>query len=126
MLKRFFGNRKGQLAIEMPTTPKIKSAASERQSLRRDVYSSLMIPIVAFGIFLWVWSMAAKGINTSLGKLPGPVQVGVQAQALWREHLAESAKRKEFYEKQVLQNAQKLAEDPQAKVKIRKYTGKPT
>lgn len=85
-----------------------------------------VIPTIAFGGFLWGWSAASSHIETSLGKLPGPAQAWGQAQELWKDHWAEKLKQKEFYEKQRQQNAQKLAENSQAPIKIHKYTGKPT
>jgi nitrate/nitrite transport system permease protein len=42
------------------------------------------------------------------------------------EHFAEREKEQAFYERQEKRNAEKLAEDPNAEVKIRPYTGKPT
>lgn len=108
-------NKKGQLAVGLNPGPALM-----------HVFSTVGIPLAAFGIFLGIWSMAAARIDTSLGKLPGPTLVFIQAQELWKEHLGETTKRKEFYQKQATANAQKLAEDPQAVVKVRKYTGKPT
>jgi len=77
-------------------------------------------------IFLMVWSMAAAHINTSLGKLPSPIQVWTQARVLYKEHFSERQKQKEFYQRQAKRNAETLATDPNATVKVRKYTGKPT
>jgi nitrate/nitrite transport system permease protein len=65
-------------------------------------------------------------VQTSLGALPGPVQVWAQAQNLWTDHLAERAKEQAFYERQEKRNAALLAENPNAETKIRPYTGKPT
>ena len=84
------------------------------------------IPAVTFAIFLGVWSAASAGIQTSLGKVPGPLDVLEQAKSLAYEHREERNKRAEFYKVQAEKNAAKLAADPTETVKIRKYTGKPT
>jgi nitrate/nitrite transport system permease protein len=88
--------------------------------------SSIILPVIAIAIFLALWSASAKQVQTSLGQLPGPVAVFEQASNLVDEHIAEREKEKAFYERQEKRNAAKLARDPEAKVKIRPYTGKPT
>lgn len=88
--------------------------------------SSFVLPIVAIAIFLGLWSASAKQVQTSLGQLPGPSAVFQQASNLVDEHFAEREKEAAFYQRQEKRNAAKLAKDPNAKVKIRPYTGKPT
>jgi hypothetical protein len=108
-------------------TPFIRIASGEDpKEQMRKVASSVGIPLVAFLIFLGMWSVTASNINTSLGKLPGPVAVWTQLQNLTAEYFQERGKEKEFHKRQVERNAKILAEDPAAEVKIRKYTGKPT
>ncbi len=87
---------------------------------------SLLVPLFALGVFLAVWSAAASRIDTSLGTLPGPAQVWEQGLGLYDEHLMEREKEQAFYERQERRNAEKLARDPEAEVKVRPYTGKPT
>jgi nitrate/nitrite transport system permease protein len=77
-------------------------------------------------MFLGFWSLSASQVETSLGQLPGPVAVFEQASNLVDEHFAEREKEQGFYQRQEERNAAKLAEDPNAEVKIRPYTGKPT
>lgn len=84
------------------------------------------VPIIAFAIFLMLWDVSAAKIQTSLGAIPGPVQVWKQAIGLWDEHKAEREKKEAFFKRQEVRNAKKLAEDPNAEVMIRRYTGKPT
>lgn len=92
----------------------------------RALWQLLGLPAVAIALFLLAWSQLASRIDTSLGKIPGPVAVWGQTQALWADHKAERAKAAAFYERQARRNADKLAADPQAETTIRKYTGKPT
>ena len=73
-----------------------------------------------------VWQFSAQRINTSLGQFPGPAQVWEQAKGLGAEHAREREKEAAFYQRQEDRNAIKLAKDPQATIKWRKYTGKET
>lgn len=107
--------------------PFLKMANKEQ---RVEFFNSMMrtvaVPLVAFGIFLVLWSFTAAQIETSLGQVPGPGMVWTQAMVLVDEHKEERAKEQAFYERQVKRNEAKLAKDPNATVKIRPYTGKPT
>lgn len=89
-------------------------------------FKSFVLPIIAIAIFLGLWSVSAQQVQTSLGQLPGPMAVYQQASNLVDEHSAERVKEEAFYERQEKRNAAKLAENPDAKVKIRPYTGKET
>lgn len=91
-----------------------------------EIFRTLGLPIIAILLFLGLWSGLASQVKTSLGVLPGPVQVFQQASTLVDEHLAERAKEAAFIERQEVRNAKKLARDPNAEVKIRPYTGSPT
>lgn len=87
---------------------------------------SFGIPVLALGIFLALWSYGASQVTTSLGVLPGPAQVWEQTVSLYDEHKAERAKEVAFHERQDARNAKKLAANPDAEIKTRPYTGKPT
>lgn len=84
------------------------------------------VPVLAFGLFLLLWSVGAANVTTSLGQLPGPAKVWEQTVQLVKEHRHERQKEEAFYERQRKRNEAKLAKDPDAEVKIRPYTGKPT
>jgi nitrate/nitrite transport system permease protein len=73
-----------------------------------------------------LWHVAAQNIVTSLGKLPGPVQVWEQAGNLMEEHHAERAREAGFKERQVTRKAEFLAEHPGEEFTELTYTGKPT
>jgi len=92
----------------------------------QDCFKQLMIPITAMVLFLFAWELSASQIKTSLGLVPGPIEVSKQFGNLVTEHFEERAKADAFYERQEKRNAKKLIKDPNAKVKIRNYTGKPT
>lgn len=84
------------------------------------------VPIVAVMVFLLMWSQMSARIVTSLGTIPGPAAVWNQVGVLWADHKAEREKRAAFYERQAKRNADRLAQDPSATVRMMKYTGKPT
>lgn len=87
---------------------------------------NLIYPFLGLIFFMVLWSAAASRIDTSLGKFPGPSQVYSQALALVGEHSAERDKAVAFYERQEKRNAKKLTKNPDANIKVRKYTGKET
>jgi nitrate/nitrite transport system permease protein len=98
----------------------------DRAGQLRELWQLLGIPLVAIAVFLLLWSRVSAGIETSLGRIPGPMAVAEQAGVLWEAHKAGRAEAAAFYERQEVRNAEKLAADPKADVTIRKYTGKPT
>ena len=86
----------------------------------------LGIPLMAMGLFLAIWGGLASQVQTSLGQLPGPTKVWQQTVSLYAEHKEERTKEAAFYERQDKRNIAKLAKNPDAKVKVRAYTGKAT
>lgn len=107
--------------------PLLKIAAGENPAQQiRQLWLIMGVPIIAFVLFLGLWSVTASGVNTSLGAIPGPVAVWSEVHGLIDEHFAEKTKMAEFYQRQELRNKEKLAENPNAEIKQRPYTGKPT
>lgn len=86
----------------------------------------VLLPVIGILIFLSFWHLAAREVKTSLGTLPGPVQTYQQFNHLIDDHWQERNKEQAFIERQEKRNAEKLSLNPDAKVKIRPYTGKPT
>ncbi|MDW6004336.1 ABC transporter permease [Vibrio mangrovi] len=86
----------------------------------------VLLPLLGILFFLAGWHLVAKNIETSLGTLPGPVQTYQQFHLLVVEHIEEREKATAFIARQEKRNAAKLAKNPDAEVKIRPYTGKPT
>lgn len=87
---------------------------------------AMLYPFIGILFFLMLWATAASRIDTSLGKFPGPTQVYKQSLALVDEHNVEREKATAFYQRQDVRNAKKLAKNPDATIKVRKYTGKET
>ena len=84
------------------------------------------LPIIGIVIFLGLWSLMAKNIDTSLGKFPGPAAVWQQTMVLVGEHNAQMLKADKFYVRQEQRNATRVAKDPSYESKIRDFTGAPT
>ena len=107
--------------------PLVKIAAGENFALQiRQLFLIMGVPIIAFALFLGLWSVSASKVNTSLGAIPGPVAVWHEAGGLLTEHFAERAKEARFYQRQHESNEQKLAENPAAEIKTRPYNGQAT
>ncbi|MEC9356726.1 MAG: ABC transporter permease [Pseudomonadota bacterium] len=99
------------------------------QTLPSDVAKSLpklIAPLLGLCVFLLLWQVLAARVETSLGNFPGPTEVYEQASNLWAEHKAEMERADAFYARQEARNEALLARNPNADVRIRDYTGKPT
>lgn len=104
---------------------KLVSGESPKRQLQ-DLVKMIGIPMLAMIIFLGLWHVGAAKVVTSLGQVPGPVEVWKQASILIDEHYIEREKEAQFHERQDVRNAKKLAKDPNAEVKERPYTGRQT
>jgi len=108
-------------------TPILKRIAGEDAKTQgKELWRLLGVPVTAIVLFLMVWGQTAPMVKTSLGAIPGPSQVWEQTVNLYAEHVREREKESAFYERQEKRNAAKLAKNPDAEVKVRQYTGKPT
>jgi len=125
MLFNYF-SKLSLLKMEAMSTMSYLSQLRLPKNFSSNLTRSLVIPLMAFFIFLGIWSGTASQVETSLGKLPGPAAVGGQIVSLYEGHIAEREKEQKFYARQEKRNAKKLEKNPDAKVKIRAYTGKPT
>ena len=107
--------------------PIVKMAAgdSPREQLS-ELKRVLLIPLLGIVAFLLAWGALAPQVQTSLGAVPGPVEVFEQGGNLWEDHVREREKAAEFYERQEERNAKLVAEGKEDRVKWRDYTGKPT
>jgi nitrate/nitrite transport system permease protein len=107
--------------------PILKIASGDTPGAQlRELWRELGVPLVAIALFVVLWAGAAARVETSLGALPGPAAVWAAAQNLVAEHGAERTRRAEFYARQEARNAETLAENPEAEMRVRRYTGKPT
>jgi len=91
-----------------------------------ELKNVLLVPLMGIAIFLLAWGILAPKVQTSLGAVPGPVQVWQQAGVLWQDHVREREKASAFFERQDKRNAKFIADGKPERVKYRNYTGKPT
>ena len=99
---------------------------NEPKKQLKVISNATLLPALAILIFIGMWAVVSANIQTSLGQLPGPVQVWEQGINLIDEHNEEKVKEAEFQERQDLRNAKKLANNPYAEIRTRVYTGAPT
>jgi nitrate/nitrite transport system permease protein len=102
------------------------AAGDDPKQQARELWQQLGVPLLAIALFLVAWAQVAGRIQTSLGGVPGPAVVWEQMRGLAAEHGAERQRRDEFYARQEVRNAAALAQNPNAEVRVRQYTGKPT
>ncbi len=107
--------------------PLIKLAMGDSPKANlRDLWQKLFVPLIGIGVFLAAWAYLAPQVKTSLGAIPGPVQVFEQAGNLYEDHLNERKRQDAFYERQDKRNAKLIEAGKADKVKHRTYTGAPT
>ncbi|MGR9074020.1 MAG: ABC transporter permease [Gammaproteobacteria bacterium] len=107
--------------------PIVKLCSGENPARQiKAIWLMTGVPVIAFMIFLSLWSVSASKIQTSLGAIPGPTAVWHEAGSLLDDHRAEREKEAAFYERQQKRNEKKLEKSPDAEIKLRPYTGKPT
>ncbi|MBP1850431.1 ABC transporter permease [Rhizobium halophytocola] len=108
-------------------TPILRIAAGDSLSEQlSELKRVLIIPLIGIVVFILAWGVLAPKVQTSLGAIPGPVEVSQQAGALWQDYLDERAKARAFYVRQDERNAKLVAEGHPDRVKERAYTGRPT
>lgn len=88
--------------------------------------SDLLAPLAGIAIFLALWAMLAPTVQTSLGALPGPLDVAGQGVALFEEWQAASDQEAQFYADQDARNAAAVAAGNAAGVTDFEYSGPPT
>lgn len=108
-------------------TPILKAIAGDNPKAQiSEIWRLLGIPVLAIGLFLLAWGTLAPKVQTSLGAIPGPVQVWEQVGSLHADAVREGEKEVAFYERQDARNAEHIANGDTDKVRDRIYTGKPT
>ena len=87
---------------------------------------SLLPPLIGIAAFLGLWAALAPQVDTSLGALPGPVEVAEQGAALFGEWRAATQAEAEFYAQQAASNAAAVASGNVGAVREFEYAGPPT
>ena len=108
-------------------TPILRLAAGDTPKAQlKSLFLLLGVPLLSIAAFLLLWAWGASKVETSLGTIPGPVQVWEQVGVLHADAVAERAKEVEFYERLAERNAKLVEAGKADQVKDRAYTGKPT
>ncbi|MEI4487041.1 ABC transporter permease [Frigidibacter sp. MR17.14] len=108
-------------------TPILRAAAGDNPKAQlKDIWKLLGVPVLAIAIFLGIWAALAPQVQTSLGAIPGPVEVWEQAKVLHADAVTEGEKAAAFYAEQDAKNAQLVKDGYPERVRERPYTGKPT
>ncbi|MHB1201339.1 MAG: ABC transporter permease [Polaromonas sp.] len=102
------------------------SARGDPREAARALMLSVGVPVLSLALFMILWAAVAPRIQTSLGTVPGPMQVLEQTRTLWQDYVGDRQRRSAFYERQEQRNKERVAEDPGYVPTIRAYTGKPT
>ncbi|MEL6682128.1 MAG: ABC transporter permease [Pseudomonadota bacterium] len=108
-------------------TPILKAIAGDNPRAQvKEIWQLLGVPLFAIVAFLLLWATLAPKVQTSLGAVPGPVQVWEQVGNLHADGQREKEKEVAFYERQEARNAELIANGNADRVRERVYTGKPT
>ncbi|MEO8722207.1 MAG: ABC transporter permease [Sphingobium sp.] len=86
----------------------------------------MVAPMMGIVVFVALWAVLAPQVHTSLGALPGPVQVASQGGALYDEFRANKQAKAQFYADQSARNAALEASGQGAQAQDFAYTGSPT
>lgn len=90
------------------------------------IFSGIWPPLLGIAAFLVFWHIGASGVQTSLGNMPGPLDVWNQAGNLYQEYSDERVREVEFYKQEEARSAGFLAQNSGQEFQAVKYIGKPT
>lgn len=108
-------------------TPILRAAAGDNPRAQAgEVWRLLGVPLLAIAVFVTLWATLAPSVQTSLGAVPGPVQVWERVGALREDAIREGEREAAFYERQDARNAEAIANGDSDAVRDRIYIGKPT
>jgi nitrate/nitrite transport system permease protein len=108
-----------------PFVPVVRLATGEDPAAQfRAITRTLGVPLLSILVFLGAWSLLAASVETSIGSVPGPVEVWNEAGSLIEDHRGERVKEVEFHERMEVLKARFEAEGKEWKE--RRYSGKPT
>jgi len=108
---------------ETPAAPRRPHPAAQKAA---DFLKGLVAPTLGIVGFLALWAALAPQVQTSLGALPGPVEVFDQGVALAGEWSAAKDAEAQFYADQAARNAAAVAAGNAGAVQEFAYSGPPT
>ncbi|RVQ65766.1 ABC transporter permease [Croceicoccus ponticola] len=121
------GSVAGNVAAPGPT-PAMAEPKKPNPAVTKTVAfaKSLIAPMLGILAFLAIWGALAPQVDTSLGALPGPVEVAAQGFSLFDEWSAAKDAEAQFYTDQDARNAVQVAAGNPAGVQNFDYAGTPT
>ncbi|MCT4558982.1 MAG: ABC transporter permease [Pelagimonas sp.] len=108
-------------------TPILKAAAGDNPKAQmKEIWTLLLVPLLAIAVFLLLWGNLAPKVQTSLGAVPGPAQVWAEAVNLHEDAQAKAAKKEKFETMVAKRNEKLIAAGKADQVKTVAYTGAPS
>ncbi|MDF1855047.1 ABC transporter permease [Pseudooceanicola sp.] len=108
-------------------TPILKAVAGDNpRAQMKDIWRLLAVPLIAIGAFLLMWGILAPKVQTSLGAVPGPAKVWVEAVNLHQDAQAKAVKKAKFDAMVDKRNEKLIAAGKADQVKNVAYTGAPS
>ncbi|MDJ0686547.1 MAG: ABC transporter permease [Alphaproteobacteria bacterium] len=108
-------------------TPLLRAAAGGSPRAQFKEFGRLLgVPLLAILAFLVIWAQLAPTVQTSLGAIPGPVQVWEQAVSLHEDAVKRAESEAAFHQRQEDRNAKLVEAGREDRVKWREYTGAPS
>jgi nitrate/nitrite transport system permease protein len=125
------GSEAGKVAPPQEAASVVEKAEPETQpspivGKLRDIGKALLAPVLGIAIFLGLWAVLAPQVDTSLGALPGPLEVAEQGVALFDEWSAAKDAEAQFYADQDARNEAAVAAGNPGAVRDFVYAGPPT
>jgi len=112
-------------ALPPENAPKM-AAPSPLITKMRAIGAAMLWPVLGIIGFLLMWAALAPTVDTSLGTLPGPVEVAEQGAALYSEYAAAKETEADFYAQQDANNETAIAAGNLGAVRDFEYAGPPT
>ncbi|MGR3321237.1 MAG: ABC transporter permease [Pseudooceanicola sp.] len=108
-------------------TPILKAAAGDNPRAQAgEIWRLLGVPVLAIMAFLLLWGTLAPRVQTSLGAVPGPVEVWAEVVNLHKDAQAKAEKREKFEAMVAKRNEKLIAASKADEVKDIAYTGAPS
>ncbi|MAY88042.1 MAG: nitrate ABC transporter permease [Pseudooceanicola sp.] len=108
-------------------TPILRAAAGDNpRAQMRDLWRLAGVPVLAILCFLALWGVLAPQVQTSLGAIPGPVQVWNEAVTLHQDAAQKAEQRADHYDRVEARNQRFIERGQPERVKDIPFTGAPS
>ena len=108
-------------------TPILRAAAGDNpRAQMRELWRLAGVPVLAILCFLALWGVLAPQLQTSLGAIPGPVQVWSEAITLHQDAAQKAEQRADHYDRVEARNQRFIDRGQPERVKDIPFTGAPS